>query len=40
MASGLVAIYARRIRKGKMTIEEVPTRWKAAVQAELAAQQK
>lgn len=28
----MAKIYARRIRYGEMTIEEVPERWRAAVQ--------
>lgn len=31
----MVAIYVRRINEDKMTIEEVPERWREAVQAEL-----
>ena len=27
----MVAIYVRRIREGKMTIEDVPERWRDAV---------
>lgn len=42
---GLVAIYVKRINlkeddERHMTIEEVPLRWRAKVQAELDAQQK
>lgn len=32
------AIYVRRINEGLMTINEVPTRWKEAVETELAKQ--
>ena len=28
----MAAIYGRRIKKGKMTIEEVPEMWRAATQ--------
>lgn len=31
----MVEFYARRIRKGKMTIEEVPERWREAVRQAL-----
>lgn len=31
----MVAIYVRMIKAGKMTLEEVPTRWRAAVEAAL-----
>ena len=31
----MVKIYVRKIRAGQMTIEEVPERWRAAVQAAL-----
>lgn len=31
----MVKIYYRRIKAGTMTIEEVPERWRAAVQAML-----
>lgn len=31
----MVAIYVRRINENKMTIEEVPTIWRKAVQAKL-----
>ena len=33
----MIAIYVRRIREGKMTIEEVPLRWRDAVAAALEA---
>lgn len=29
----MAAIYKRMIENGKITIEQVPTRWRAAVQA-------
>lgn len=32
----MAKIYARWIRNGKLTIDDVPERWKAAVQALLA----
>ena len=31
----MVAIYVRRINQGKMTLEEVPEKWRAKVEAEL-----
>lgn len=31
----MVAIYVRRIKAGKMTLEEVPEKWRAKVEAEL-----
>ena len=31
----MVNFYVKRIRAGKMTLEEVPQRWRAAVEAEL-----
>lgn len=31
----MVAFYVRRIQKGKMTIEEVPERWREAVRQAL-----
>lgn len=31
----MVEFYVRRIRKGKMTIEEVPERWREAVRQAL-----
>lgn len=31
----MVAIYVRMIKAGKMTLEEVPTRWRDAVEAKL-----
>lgn len=31
----MVAIYIRRIKTGKMTLEEVPEKWRAKVEAEL-----
>lgn len=31
----MVAIYVRRIKSGKMTLEEVPEKWRAKVEAEL-----
>lgn len=31
----MVAIYVRRIREGKMTIEDVPERWRDAVREAL-----
>jgi hypothetical protein len=31
----MVAFYVKRIRAGKMTLEEVPPRWHDAVEAEL-----
>ena len=31
----MVAIYVRRIREGKMTLEEVPLRWREAVREAL-----
>lgn len=31
----MVAIYVRWIRAGKMTLEDVPERWREAVAAEL-----
>ena len=33
----MAAIYKRMIESGRMTIEQVPMRWRAAVQALLAA---
>lgn len=33
----MAKIYYRMIKAGRMTIEEVPTRWRAAVQALLDA---
>lgn len=33
----MAKIYYRRIKDGRMTIEEVPERWRAAVQALLDA---
>lgn len=33
----MVAIYVRRIRAGLMALADVPTRWRAAVEAALAA---
>lgn len=32
----MVKFYADRIRKGKMMIEQVPEKWRAAVQKELS----
>ena len=32
----MAKIYARRIREGKMAIDDVPTRWRAEVEALLA----
>ena len=32
----MVKIYARRIKAGKMTIDDVPERWKEAVEKLLA----
>lgn len=32
----MAKIYTRRIREGKMTIDDVPTRWRAEVEALLA----
>ena len=32
----MAAIYARWIRAGRMTIEDVPARWREAVEAALA----
>lgn len=32
----MAKIYARKIREGKMTIDDVPTRWRAEVEALLA----
>ena len=29
----MAKIYARKIREGKMTIDDVPTRWRAEVEA-------
>lgn len=34
----MAKIYADRIRKGKMTLEEVPTRWRAEVEELLKTQ--
>ena len=31
--SKIVELYVRKIRAGEMTIDDVPARWKAAVQA-------
>ena len=31
----MVAIYVRRIKQGKMTLEEVPERWREAVREAL-----
>ena len=31
----MVKFYANRIKNGKMTIEEVPERWREAVETEL-----
>lgn len=31
----MVNFYVKRIRAGKMTIDEVPTRWRAAVEEAL-----
>ena len=31
----MVKIYVRKIRAGKMTLEDVPDRWRAKVAAEL-----
>lgn len=31
----MIKFYADRIRKGKMTIEQVPEKWRADVQKEL-----
>ena len=31
----MVAIYVRRIREGKMTLDEVPLRWREAVREAL-----
>lgn len=31
----MVAIYVRRIKARKMTLEEVPEKWRAKVEAEL-----
>lgn len=31
----MVAFYVNRIRRGKMTIEDVPMRWRAAVEEAL-----
>ena len=31
----MVAFYVRRIREGKMTLEEVPERWREAVRKAL-----
>lgn len=31
----MVAFYVNRIRRGKMTLEEVPARWRAAVEEAL-----
>ena len=31
----MVAIYVRRIKEGKMTLEQVPTRWRDAVREAL-----
>ena len=36
----MAKIYYRRIKQGRMTIEDVPTRWREAVQELLDAQQK
>lgn len=33
----MAKIYYKRIKAGEMTIEEVPTRWRAAVEALLEA---
>lgn len=32
----MAKLYAKRIRAGKMTLEEVPERWRAEVEALLA----
>lgn len=32
----MAKIYVRKIREGKMTINDVPTRWRAEVEALLA----
>lgn len=32
----MAKIYARKIREGKMTIDDVPERWRAEVEALLA----
>lgn len=32
----MVKIYVRKIKAGQMTLEEVPERWREAVQAALA----
>ena len=32
----MAKIYARKIREGKMTIDDVPARWRAEVEALLA----
>lgn len=34
----MVTIYIRRINEGLMTLDEVPVRWKEAVETELAKQ--
>lgn len=34
--SAIVTIYVKRIKKGLMTIEEVPARWKEEVKERLA----
>lgn len=31
----MIAIYVRRIKEGKMTLEQVPTRWRDAVREAL-----
>lgn len=31
----MVAIYVRRIKSGKMTLEEVPEKWRVKVEAKL-----
>lgn len=32
----MVSFYVKRIQKGKMTLEDVPEKWRAAVEAALA----
>lgn len=32
----MVAIYVRRIKAGKMTLEEVPEKWRAEVEEKLS----
>lgn len=32
----MINLYVRRIKAGKMTIDDVPERWREAVEAELA----